>query len=291
MVKPTQHCTAPPSKPAGRPVRASARAPAARLAGRPASRPASRLAGQCAARLPFNIVLGPYELAVEFHPRAAMCDRRRLACVNLDAGRIELRHDLEGLPLARAFLDCIIRLVHFSKGCQEGCVEEAYTHSFATGMVEFARRNPRAWRWFNLLLAQHLPGRAGYDRVVRGAVARAPAMPRHVRVGRHQVRLRGISRTESGNAFGWYVFANREAQLYRGLAGANLAVVALHEITHAVHHEHGLENGHSHRAFRRAQLQGWFGVMQHSPAAWRWLAWVMSFPEQANLEAPTARAV
>ncbi|MBI5719721.1 MAG: hypothetical protein HZC37_18785 [Burkholderiales bacterium] len=245
----------------------------------------------CAARLPFNILLGPYELTVEFRPRSALADRRRLACVNLAEGRIELRQDLEGLPLARAFLDCIIRLVHFSKGCQQGCVEEAYTHSFATGMVEFAGRNPRAWRWFNLLLAQHLPGRAGYDRVVRGARARPPAMPRHLQIGRHQVRLRGISKSESGSAFGWYVFAGREVQLYRGLAGANLAVVALHEITHAVHHAHGLEDGHSHRDFRRAQARGWFAVMQRCPAAWRWLAWLMSFPEQANLATPAALAL
>jgi hypothetical protein len=253
------------------------------------TRPKARSA-RYAARLPFNVVLGPYQLAVEFHPREALYDRRRLACINLTEGRIELRHDLSGLRLARAFLDCIIRLVHFSKGCQQGCVEEAYTHSFATGMVEFAQRNQRAWRWFNLLLAQHLPGRAGYDRVVRGAVARAPAMPHQVQIGRHQVRLRGISKAQSGNAFGWYLFAEREAQMYRGLAGPNLAIVSLHEITHAVHHAHGLEDGHSHRDFRRAQLQGWFGVMQHSPAAWRWLAWLMSFPEQANLPAPTARA-
>lgn len=254
--------------------------------------PADRSAARgCAARLPFNIVLGPYELAVEFHPRAALADQRRLACVNLSDGRIELRQDLSGLRLARAFLDCIIRLVHFSKGCQEGCVEEAYTHSFATGMVEFACRNPRAWRWFNLLLATHLPGRTGYDRVVRGALARPPAMPRHLQIGRHRVRLRGISKSQSGSAFGWYVFAEREAQLYRGLTGPNLAIVALHEITHAVHHAHGLENGHSHRHFRRAQARGWFGVMQRSPAAWRWLAWLMSFPEQANLATPTALAL
>jgi hypothetical protein len=245
----------------------------------------------CAARLPFDIVIGPYELAVELRPRAALADRRRLGCVNLAGSRIELRQGLEGLALARVFLDCIIRLVHFSRGCQEGCVEEAYTHSFATGMVEFARRNPGAWLWFNLQLTKNLQGRTGYDRIVRGTSARPPAMPRHVRVGRHEVRLRGISKSQSGSAFGWYVFADREAQLYRGLSGPNLAVVALHEITHAVHHEHGLDNGHSHRDFRHAQLRGWFGVMRHSPAAWRWLAWLMSFPEQANLEMPLARAV
>ena len=32
-------------------------------------------------------------------------------------------------------------------------------------------------------------------------------------------------------------------------------------------------------------------TMQRSPAAWRWLAWLMSFPEQANLDAPTALAL
>ena len=246
---------------------------------------------RAAARLPFNIVLGPYNLRVEFHPRSALADGRRLACVNLAESRIELRQDLAGLDLAQAFFDCVIRLVHFSKGCQEGCVEEAYTHSFATGMVEFAQRNPRAWRWFNLLLTQHLPGSVAYDRVVRGARTRAPAMPRRVQVGRHQVRLRTISKTESGSAFGWYAFAEREALFYRGLAGPNLAVVALHEITHAVHHAYGLDDGHHHRDFRRAQLRGWFGVMRRSPATWRWLAWLMSFPEQANLEAPVARAL
>jgi hypothetical protein len=239
--------------------------------------------GLCAARLPFDVVLGPYDLTVELLAKADMSDRRRLACVNVSDGRIELRRDLEGLALAKAFLDCVIRLAHFAKGCQEGCVEEAYTHSLATGLVEFARRNPHAWRWFNLLLSQHLPGNVGYDRVVRGAVARAPAMPKRVLVREHPVRLRSISKTESGNAFGWYVYDDREAQLYRGLQGANLAVVALHEITHAVHHAYGLENGHRHGEYREAQLEGWFGIMRHSPTAWRWLAWLMSFPEKASL--------
>jgi hypothetical protein len=240
----------------------------------------------CAARLPFDVVLGPYDLAVELHPREGLVDRRRLACVNLSEGRVELRQDLVGVDLAAAFFDCIVRLAHFSNGCQDGCVEEAWTHSFATGMVEFARRNPQAWLWFNLLLARHLPGNVGYDRVVRGAVARAPAMPRHVRVGRYPVRLRSISKTQCGNAFGWYLYAEREAQLYRGLAGPNLAVVALHEITHAVHHAYGVDSSVRHRDFRLVQLDGWLGVMKRSPSAWRWLAWLMSFPERASLQAP-----
>jgi hypothetical protein len=238
------------------------------------------------ARLPFNVALGPYDLTVGFRERSRMADRRRLACVNLADRRIELRQDLDGLRLAEVFLDSVIRLSHFSKGCQQGCVEEAYTHSLATGLVEFAQRNERAWRWFNLLLAEHVPGRPRYDRVVRGAVARPPTMPRRVLVGGEPVALRSISKAETGSAFGWYHFDLREAQLFHGLTGSNLAVVALHEITHAVHHRYGIGTGDSHRDFKEAQLKGWFGIMTGCPDAWRWLAWLMSFPERARLRAP-----
>jgi hypothetical protein len=134
------------------------------------------------ARLPFLVEMGPYRLSVELRERSRMYDRRRLACVNLEDHRIEIRQDLKGLKLAEAFLACLIRLSHFSKGCQQGCVEEAYAHSLATGMVEFALRNPRAWLWFNLLLSEHLPGNVQYDRVVRGALPRAPAMPKRMLV-------------------------------------------------------------------------------------------------------------
>jgi hypothetical protein len=255
-----------------------------------ASKPSRAVAASpCLVRPPFGVALGPYDLSVEFCERSRLYDRRRLACVNMVDGRIELRSDLAGLKLAAAFFDCIIRLSHFSKGCQEGCVEEAYTHGFATGLVEFAQRNPRAWLWFNLLLAEHLPGNVGYDKVVRGAVARAPAMPKRVLVGAHAVGLRSITKTQSGNAFGWYHYDEREAQLYRGLVGANLAVVALHEITHAVHHAYDLHAGGSHGAFKQAQLEGWLGIMKHSPGAWRWLAWVISFPDKASL-APVRKA-
>jgi hypothetical protein len=237
----------------------------------------------CAARMPFDVAIGPYDLAVEFREKAHMYDRRKLGCVNIEHSRIELRRDLRGLRLAEVFLDCIVRFTHFANGCQQGCVEEAYTHSFATGMVEFARRNPRAWLWFNLLLSEHLPGRVGYDRVVRNAISRPPAMPRYLHVVGHPITLTTITKAQSGSAFGWYHFKSREAQLYVGLTGSNLAVVALHEITHAVHHMYGLTSGDGHRQFREAQVKGWLSIMKRSPDAWRWLAWVMSFPERASL--------
>ena len=39
-----------------------------------------------------------------------------------------------------------------------------------------------------------------------------------------------------------------------------------------------------HRNFRHAQLKGWLGIIKQNPSAWRWLAWVMSFPAQASLQ-------
>jgi len=234
-------------------------------------------------QLPAHITLGPYRLRVEFLERRHLLDRRKRACVNVEDGRIELRNDLQGLKLAEAFLECIIRLSHFSKGCQQGCIEEAYTHSFATGMVEFAQRNPQAWVWFNLLLTEHLDSDVRYDKVVQGTLSRPPQMPRRILVAGSPVTIRSISKSACGDAFGWYHLSKQEAQLYSGLTGSNLAVVALHELTHAVHHMYDLKKRDRHQAFRQAQLKGWLGIMMNNPGAWRWLAWVISFPSKARL--------
>ena len=225
------------------------------------------------------VELGPYRLSVELRESARMLDRRRLSCVNIEENRIELRQDLRGMKLAEQFLACLIRLTHFSKGCQQGCVEEAYAHSLATGMVEFAQRNPAAWSWFNLLLSEHLPGDARYHRYLSGA-SPAPAMPSRILVAGRPVALRIISRTEAGSAFGWYDYNRREVQLYEGLTGANLSIVALHEINHAVHHAYELETSDSHRNFQRWQLHGWLGIMRHDPDVWRWLIWTIGSAER-----------
>jgi hypothetical protein len=103
-------------------------------------------------------------------------------------------------------------------------------------------------------------------------------MPKRILVAGEPVTLRSISKAQTGNAFGWYDFERREVQLYAGLTGANLPVVALHEITHAVHHAYQLKQRDKHRNFQRTQLKGWLGIMRENPSAWRWLAWVMSFP-------------
>ena len=243
----------------------------------------SRWMRDWAARLPFDVELGPYKLGVEWRERERLLDRRRRACIDLEGARIELRNDLSGMALARAFLGSVIRLAHYSKGCQQGCVEEAYTHSFATGLVEFAQRNPRAWLWFNLLLAEHLPGRPRFDQAVRGVPMRPPRLPDCIDIAGRVVAVRCISRRETGSAFGWYDPQRREVQLYVGLSGTNLPVVALHEITHAVHHAYAVKMRDTHRNFNHAQLDGWLALVRCNPAMWLWLAWAMSYPEAASL--------
>jgi hypothetical protein len=150
-----------------------------------------------AASAPSHITLGPYELRVQKREREQMSDKRALARVNIEAGCLELRSDLQGERLATAFFECLVRLSHFSKGCQDGCVEEAYTHSFATGLAEFAQRNRQAWAWFNSLLSAHLAPLGQYDRVALGLLARPPAMPKRVLVAGRSVSLRSINRAQS----------------------------------------------------------------------------------------------
>ena len=81
-------------------------------------------------------------------------------------------------------------------------------------------------------------------------------MPKRIVVAGRPVTIRSIGKSECGNAFGWYIRDSREAQLYDGLKGYNLAIVALHELTHAVHHMYELREHGRHHAFRRAQLEG-----------------------------------
>lgn len=228
------------------------------------------------ARLPLEVVLGPYRLSAEITERSAMMDGRRRTCLNLERNRIELRQDLSGLKLASAFLESLIRLCHFSKGCQQGCVEESYAHSLATGLVEFAQRNPTTWRWLNLVLSKHLPGRWTEARAAFAAPAPPPPMPKQVRLRRHTVVVRTLSRHDCGNAFGWYDLSKREVQLCEGLADTHLSIVAFHEFTHAIHHAWKLEDHDLHDDFLLAQVTGWMQLIQTNPLAWGWLVWTVS---------------
>jgi hypothetical protein len=52
--------------------------------------------------------------------------------------------------------------------------------------------------------------------------------------------------------------------------------VAVHELTHAVHWQAGLDDGSPHRAFITAQTRYWLDFMFENPGAWRWLAYLLS---------------
>lgn len=62
------------------------------------------LCREWAARLPFWVELGPYRLSVQLRDSSKMLDGRRLACVNIEEQRFELRPHLSGMKLAEAFV-------------------------------------------------------------------------------------------------------------------------------------------------------------------------------------------
>lgn len=224
------------------------------------------------------ISLGPYTLLMTMLPRERMTDKRRHSDLSIEKGLLALRMDLSGKPLARAFLHALIRFIHYSRGCQQGCVEEAYTHSFSTGLVEFAQRNPQAWTWFNGLLASLAPAARKASQIASAPVGRAapPSPPRRFLVGNRTVTLHSIKAYQTRGAFGWYSYDDYKAELWDELHGANLAVVAIHEITHAIHQQFKLKDGSKHLAFRRGEADGWLEFMLKNPTAWQWLVYLMT---------------
>lgn len=220
-----------------------------------------------------TVRIGPYALRLAVLPREKMPDRRQYAVTSIEHGVLAVREDVVGLPRAKAFLRALIRYIHYTRGCQQGCTEEAYTQSFATGFVEFARRNLDVWRWFNELLGEGLAVAA----VQTGAPE--PPMPKRFLIGGQAVRLRLINAKEAGGAFGWFDYEQHEAQLWDGMRGATRAVVAVHELTHGVHAAAELDDGCSHKAFVEGQTKGWLDFMTTNPTAWRWLVHVLTTRE------------
>ncbi len=236
------------------------------------------------------IRIGPYTLRLVFLPKASMPDRRRLSVASVEHGLLAVRNDLTGERLAHAFLQALIRLVHYSRGCQQGCVEEAYTHAFATGMVEFAQRNPGVWLWFNRLLDRLTGHKHNYTGVVSGSSTKIPPPPREFVVAGQRVTLEAINAREAGSAFGWFFYKESRARLYEQLNGVNLAVVAVHEVTHAVHWHGGVGDGSAHRDFVTAQSRHWLDFMLGNPEAWRWMAYLLSHEAHGRRDRVVAAA-
>jgi hypothetical protein len=235
---------------------------------------APALPREWAARLPFEVEIGPHRLVVEWRDAEHMSERHATACVDLAAGRIELSHQLSGLALAEALLRCVIRVGHGIRAACSAWAAAAPAHRLATSLVEFARRNPRAWLWFNLLLAQHLPGRPRFDRAVRGVAGPLPALPQRWIIDGQAVRLLLVPVQALDGADGHRDAAQRVIRIDAALKGSDLPVVVLRELTQAMHDAQA--GRRPALPAWRSESRGWLRIVRDNPQGWCWLAQAMS---------------
>jgi len=214
------------------------------------------------ATLAYPLKVGPYRFAAHFTERSAMRPKRAL--VDIDVNAQELRFDAKMGPseLAPQFFQALVRVIHNASGCREGCPEETYTHSFASGFVAFALNNPQAWMWFNQLLAQ-ATGRPSIALEALGRNHRQAQLPKQMYLFGRTI-LRGELSERLGkrmNAWAFYDCKTHEVRMDPLLQREHLAVVFVHELTHAVHHAYELDDGDKHTAFVRAQARGWLSFI------------------------------
>lgn len=226
---------------------------------------------------PFTLRYGAYRLKVVFVPRKQFArDRRRLSEIDLNAQTIRLDTSLLQRPavLAEHFMRVCIRTIHHVNGLHHDAVrsEESFTHSLANGLVSLAQRNPQAWVWFNALLSAHLSRRAHFHRVLLSEPLHVRGMPRRLDFGRHAVTLHWWPKrlAERYQEWGFFDYANNRIHLSRELHGPHLAVIALHEIMHAIHHHGSCKTGKRDR-FIRQQAAALTAFIRRNPDAWRWL--------------------
>jgi hypothetical protein len=233
---------------------------------------------------PMRITIGPYRLMVMHAPRSAMVVRRRLYQYDLSQGLVWLHESLEGKQLARYFLKVVTSIIHKAAGCQDGCIEEAFTQSIAAGLVSFAQNNPQVWTWLNGLLGNHNKRGADFARVAMGAPHPQFVVPSTVRIGHHVfriVRLRHETAVRK-SVDGYFAAATRLIEVYEGLQGPHRAIVVMHELTHAIHYFAGLKNRDTRARFVEAQVEGWMRFAEQNPNAWMWL--LATIREQADFE-------
>jgi hypothetical protein len=233
--------------------------------------------------LPFTLLVGPYRFSVHLVDRSQLRSKKELCDLDVNVGVVRLAQSLTGARRARYFLKCVIRLVHYASGCQTGCIEEAFTHSLATGLVAFARHNPEAWSWFNLLLSESVRPGAAFDRVARGATQRRFPAPKMLHLQGWTLRVCPLSEASSQRLGIWgdYDYATHGIRLYEGLQGPHAAVVAMHEMTHAIHHRAKLKNRDTKKRFIAVETDGWLRLIRDNPGAWRWLLVAMRAEQAA----------
>jgi hypothetical protein len=241
---------------------------------------------------PFTLRYGAYRLRVVFVSRKQFIrDKRRLSEVDLNAQFIRLDTSLLDRPavLAEHFLRVCVRLIHHVNGLTDDTVrsEESYTHSLANGLVGLAHRNPGAWVWFNALLSEHVTAQARFHRVLTSDLVHVRGMPKRLNFGRHVVTLHWWPKRLAVRyqEWGYFDYANNRIHLSRELHGPHLAVIALHEIIHAIHH-HGGCRARERNRFIRQQAAALTAFIRRNPNAWRWLLRLI----RSTAHQPPARA-
>jgi hypothetical protein len=222
---------------------------------------------------PWPLHIGPYAFSVVWAPRSEFVRPHWLSEIDYNHQVLRLRIGLNPAQLARQFWLRTVRAMHYSAGLDDGCPEEAFTHSYASGLMSFIRTNPEIWVWFNRLVETAFKPGARYGRYAAGERHAQPiAPPRRFAVGERVYRLESMPRALSNKLACWgdCDLDRRVMRLSDELYGTQLAVIFWHELTHAMHKEDGLDDGDSRVRFARNQADLSLRFMRQNPHAWRW---------------------
>lgn len=231
----------------------------------PAVLPAARV------RPLFPIDLGPYRLRAFSVSKDQFTSKRNLNVESdLNLGVLRISDHLQGRPLLEAFLRKLAYVMHYIHGVHNGRSEEEYTYSFSAGMVEFARRNPAGWRWFNRQLALWLKPKVPFEAYISPSTRFRAQAPGVLKIEGSEVQLAVLDAGEEPRLWAYYVHKGEGVRLQGELVGPHLAVIALHEVTHALHRAVGLKDGKVHADFSRGQAQALLPFIRDNPRVWCW---------------------
>lgn len=235
--------------------------------------PAMTMSAETTLLFPWPVQIGPYAFAAHVAPQAQFKHPRWRSEVDYNHQIIRIRSGLSPELTARYFWLRVVRSMHYSAGLDDGCPEESFTHGYASGLMAFVRANPEVWVWFNRQIetrmkpgsryAQYAAGRPDVDRIMP---------PRSVLIGKSSYQLESMPLALSTRLGCWgdCNLSTRVMRLSDELYGAHLGVIFWHEVTHAIHREDGLDDGHTRARFASSQADQTLRFMLNNPQAWRW---------------------
>ena len=236
--------------------------------------------------------IGPYEMRVVAAERDDFADKRRK--VEADWTACLVRIDRHAQPRAALgyFLRHLVTAIHYRSGLNDSSDEESFTHSLSTGLVELARSNPLFWEAFMELAETTLRPGAGWIQAAGGfSPDLALRMPRRIthRSRGCQITTLAQLHCDKAGAYGFYTLRGGLVELSDGLQGANLAVVAIHEVLHFLHECEGLDSAASVKRYREVQARTLLRFWKDNPTFWRW--WLSVVNPLNPVETPLLRAV